>query len=42
MGSGGRAVGIEHIDELVKKSIENVKHDSSELVDSGQVIFAGG
>ncbi|XP_072220903.1 l-isoaspartyl protein carboxyl methyltransferase, like [Leuresthes tenuis] len=37
MGPSGRVVGIEHIDELVQKSIKNVQADDPELLSSGRI-----
>lgn len=34
-------VGIEHIDELVQRSIKNVQADDPELLSSGRVRFIG-
>ncbi|XP_054909499.1 l-isoaspartyl protein carboxyl methyltransferase, like isoform X2 [Poeciliopsis prolifica] len=36
-GPTGRVIGIEHIEELVQKSIENVQNDDSELLSSGRI-----
>jgi len=35
IGPGGRAIGIEHMGELVKSSIENVRKNNASLLDSG-------
>ncbi|VDP46153.1 unnamed protein product [Soboliphyme baturini] len=37
VGPTGKAVGIEHIPELVKWSIDNVKRGNPELLDNGVV-----
>lgn len=37
MGDTGRAVGIDHIQELVNMSIDNVASDKPELLESGRV-----
>lgn len=39
LGKNGKAVGIDHIPELVEKSIENVRRDNAELLDSQRVIL---
>lgn len=39
VGKNGKAVGIDHIPELVDKSIENVRRDNAELLDSQRVIL---
>ena len=39
MATGVQAYGIEHIDALVKQSIDNVKKDDSTLIDSKRVIL---
>jgi len=39
VGEKGKAVGIDHISELVTKSIENVKKDNPDLLDSQRVIL---
>lgn len=39
LGENGKAVGIDHIPELVEKSIENVKKDSPELLNSQRIIL---
>ncbi|XP_013869590.1 l-isoaspartyl protein carboxyl methyltransferase, like isoform X2 [Austrofundulus limnaeus] len=41
-GSSGRAVGIEHIDELVQMAMKNVRADDPELLSSGRVRFIVG
>lgn len=41
VGQKGKAVGIDHISELVDLSTENVKKDKPELLDSGRVKFIG-
>ena len=35
--SGGKAIGIEHIQELVDKSISNIKKNNKELFDEGLI-----
>ncbi|XP_075782226.1 protein-L-isoaspartate(D-aspartate) O-methyltransferase-like [Pelodiscus sinensis] len=37
VGSTGKAVGIEHIEELVRESIRNVKEDDPSLLTSGRL-----
>lgn len=39
LGDNGKAVGIDHIPELVEKSIENVTKDNPELINSQKVIL---
>lgn len=39
LGVNGKAVGIDHIPELVEKSIENVNKDNPELINSHRVIL---
>ena len=39
MATGVQAYGIEHIDALVKQSIDNVKKDDATLIDSKRVIL---
>jgi len=39
LGENGKAVGIDHIPELVEKSLENVKKDNPELLNSQRVIL---
>lgn len=39
LGNNGKAVGIDHIPELVEKSIENVRKDNPELLNSQRVIL---
>ena len=44
VGESGKAVGVEHIDELVKESIKNVKKDpaTAQLLESGRLkLFTG-
>lgn len=41
IGPNGFAVGIDHIPELVEKSIRNVQLDKPELLSSGRVKFVG-
>ena len=44
VGSGGRAVGIDHIPELVNGSLENIRKDTklSEMLQSGQLTLVTG
>ncbi|XP_022182572.1 protein-L-isoaspartate(D-aspartate) O-methyltransferase [Myzus persicae] len=42
LGENGKAVGIDHIPELVEKSLENVKKDNPELLNSQRVILETG
>lgn len=42
LGENGKAVGIDHIPELVEKSLENVKKDNPELLNSQKVILETG
>ncbi|KAL0267574.1 UNVERIFIED_CONTAM: hypothetical protein PYX00_009808 [Menopon gallinae] len=42
LGENGRAVGIDHIPELIQTSIDNVKHDQPGLLESGRVKFIVG
>ena len=42
MGENGKAFGIEHIAELVNKSIENVNNDDPSLINSGRVTLKKG
>ncbi|XP_027687292.1 protein-L-isoaspartate(D-aspartate) O-methyltransferase isoform X3 [Chelonia mydas] len=42
VGSTGKAVGIEHIEELVRESIRNVREDDPTLLTSGRVKFLVG
>ncbi|EEB15115.1 protein-L-isoaspartate O-methyltransferase, putative [Pediculus humanus corporis] len=42
VGQEGRAVGIDHIAELIDTSTENVRKDKPELLDSGRVKFVVG
>lgn len=37
VGSSGRVVGIEHIDELVNLSVKNLEKDDPELLSSGRI-----
>jgi len=39
LGENGKAVGIDHIPELVEKSLENVKKDNPELLNFQRVIL---
>jgi len=41
LGPTGKAVGIDHIQELVDFSIKNVKSDKPELLSSGRVTLVG-
>lgn len=41
VGPTGKAVGIEHIEELVHESIRNVREDDPTLLSSGRVKFLG-
>lgn len=41
VGETGRAVGIDHINELIKFSQENIERDSPELLSSGTVKLVG-
>jgi len=42
LGENGKAVGIDHIPELVENSIENVKKDNPELLFSKRIILETG
>ncbi|KAM9294639.1 protein-L-isoaspartate(D-aspartate) O-methyltransferase-like [Gastrophryne carolinensis] len=42
VGATGRIVGIDHIDQLVREAIENVKKDDPELLSSGRIKFVVG
>ncbi|XP_038261088.1 protein-L-isoaspartate(D-aspartate) O-methyltransferase-like isoform X2 [Dermochelys coriacea] len=42
VGPAGKAVGIEHIEELVRESIRNVREDDPTLLTSGRVKFLVG
>uniref|UniRef100_T1IUT1 Protein-L-isoaspartate O-methyltransferase n=1 Tax=Strigamia maritima TaxID=126957 RepID=T1IUT1_STRMM len=42
VGEAGKAVGIDHIPELVNMSIENIKKDQPELLESGRVKMIAG
>jgi len=42
LGENGKAVGIDHIPELVQKSIQNVRKDNPQLLNSERVIFEVG
>jgi len=42
IGEQGQAIGIEHIPELVNKSIENIKHDDATLLESERVLLKKG
>lgn len=37
VGPTGRVYGVEHIGELVERSIENIRNDNSDLLDSGTI-----
>ncbi|XP_029900082.1 l-isoaspartyl protein carboxyl methyltransferase, like isoform X2 [Myripristis murdjan] len=37
VGPSGKVVGIEHIDELVQRSVKNVQSDDPELLSSGRI-----
>ncbi|XP_050537732.1 protein-L-isoaspartate(D-aspartate) O-methyltransferase isoform X2 [Daktulosphaira vitifoliae] len=39
LGENGKAIGIDHIPELVEKSIENIANDNPELLNSQRVIL---
>lgn len=41
VGEKGKAVGIDHIAELVDSATENVQRDKPELLKSGRVKFIG-
>lgn len=41
VGETGKAIGIDHIQELVDLSKENVKKDDAELLENGRVKFVG-
>jgi len=41
VGPTGKAVGVEHIKELVNESIRNVKEDDPTLLSSGRVKLVG-
>jgi len=42
IGEQGRAFGIDHIPELVNKSVGNIKHDDPSLLESGRVVMRQG
>jgi protein-L-isoaspartate(D-aspartate) O-methyltransferase len=42
VGPTGKVIGIEHVPELVKNSIENIKSDNPNLIQSGQVKIVAG
>uniref|UniRef100_A0A914WMP5 Protein-L-isoaspartate O-methyltransferase n=1 Tax=Plectus sambesii TaxID=2011161 RepID=A0A914WMP5_9BILA len=42
VGPSGRTVGIEHIDQLVDKSIDNMKKKQGDLLESRRVILLAG
>ena len=37
VGPTGRAIGLEHIDDLVKKSIKNINSWNPHMIESGQI-----
>ena len=37
----GRVVGIEHIDELVEESLQNIRADDPELLTPGRIKIVG-
>lgn len=41
VGEGGKAVGIDHIPELVEMARANIKSDSPELLESGTIELVG-
>lgn len=41
VGETGKAVGIDHIEELIEMSTNNVRNDKPELLSSGRVKFVG-
>lgn len=41
MGPEGRVFGIDHIAELVEKSIKNIQTDNPDLLTSGRVKLLG-
>ena len=41
LGSSGKALGIDHIPELVKFAEDNVRNDSPELMDENRIQFLG-
>ena len=42
VGETGKVVGIDHIDELIQWSQENVRKDNSSLLDTGRIKFVVG
>ncbi|XP_065205946.1 protein-L-isoaspartate(D-aspartate) O-methyltransferase-like isoform X2 [Planococcus citri] len=42
IGANGKAIGIDHIPQLVNKSIENVQKDKPELLSSGRLKLLAG
>lgn len=42
MGSGGKVVGIDHIDELVQMSEKNIRKSNADLLDSGTLKLVSG
>ena len=41
VGPQGKAIGIEHIPELVTKSLENIKKANADLLSSKRVVIKG-
>jgi hypothetical protein len=41
VGKTGKVIGIEHIDELVAKSIENIRTWNKDALDSGNLKLIG-
>ncbi|KAE9553486.1 hypothetical protein FO519_003315 [Halicephalobus sp. NKZ332] len=41
-GPNGKAIGIEHMEQLVKKSFQNLEKHHSEKLDRGQIEIVGG
>lgn len=42
VGKTGKAIGIEHIPELVNKSLVNIKKNHADLLDSGRIVISVG
>ena len=42
VGETGKVVGIDHIDELINWSKDNVRKDNAALLDSGRIKFVVG